>query len=61
MDTSNSGKIISVAIIIAALIIGFSNRYEISGVDRFSYVVDKLTGRVWGCHPNGCRRLEMDQ
>jgi len=50
---------LSIAIVVAALVIGLSGRYTVSsGGTGTSYVVDGLTGSTWFCGLGNCRKQD---
>lgn len=49
---------LSIAIVVAGLVIGLSGRYTITSGGSHSYVVDGLTGKTWMCFVRECRRAD---
>jgi len=45
------GVIISIGLIVSTLSYCFLTRYQISATDKFTYKIDRMTGKTWVCFP----------
>lgn len=48
---------IALAILVGAVLIAWSGRYEVGGEAGTAVVVDNFSGRTWFCDFGGCSRV----